>query len=447
MTDILVVDYSSEQNRGDAAMQAGLLDLIIQHFQHAKISIISVFGANQKEKLITEYDHSCKYPVTILGGLRPTFYPLGNFKNNSILGVEIKNALFFPMNLIMLFLLNLKISPKWIGKVLPKTFRETLYQIEKSDLVIWKGRNFRSRGNPFIELYRTINLVFHPLVCIALSKPIACVGASVWHLKNPLAQKILRNVFQSCFYISAREKSSYTELKSLLGETSKTNVELVPDLSFALANQGKKIKENRASFAKTSYPNTIGLTIVDWKDEGIAIRENYKDVISRTIEHFLSLGSKIVIIPQVTKKWEANDLMISEIIHCQHNRENISIIPGNPSVSELLTIYGSLDFLIATRMHSAIFATFVGTPLVAIPYDKGGKWNILRDLGYKDHLINYADLSLPDLLGKIEGCWKNKNQILKEVESNIALSIEQVNRNIIEIKEYASMKGLIGSEI
>lgn len=435
--NILLLDYCSESNRGDAAMQEGLLKLIYRYFDKPIVSIISVFGANQESKLKKEFDHSRKYPVLFFGGLKPTFYPIDSSEDESILEVEIKNALCFLLSLALLVLLSLKIPTNWARRLLPKKYQSSLLQMESADLVLWKGKNFRPRINGVVEVYRLLNQVFHPLVCFALSKPVACVSASVWHFHNRLSRKILREVFQRCFYVSLREKSSYDEVRELLGKESNTRVELLPDLSFAVCDYDKTIKAKR-TLSDAAIPETIGLTLVDWKDEGHEVRENYKKTITQTIEYFVNLGSKIVIIPQVTKKWEANDLLISEILQAQNMSENISIISGNPSVTELISIYNRMDFLVATRMHSAIFASFAGTPLVAIPYDKGGKWNIIRDLGYRNFIINYSDLNFHSLLSKIEDCWQNKSSILHDVNEKIELNAKLVDKNITDILEFVS---------
>jgi polysaccharide pyruvyl transferase WcaK-like protein len=440
---VLLLDFCSEKNRGDAAMQVGLLKLVFRYIADPIVSIISVFGANQSTYLLSEYDHSATYPVTILGGLKPTFYPLGDSTNDSIFLIELKQAIYFCLSLILLFLLFLKIPKRIIIKVLPKAFHDSLEQFRNTDLVIWNGRNFRSRGNPLIELFRTINIVYHPLVCIALSKPIACVGASVWHLNNPLSRSILKWVFNNCFFLSLREESSYIEVTALLGKKSKTQTVQLPDLSFAVFKDGESVKAKRLPLSNNEFPKIIGLTIVDWKDDGKASRKNYGEEITSIIKYFIKKGSKIVIIPQVTKKWESNDLVVSEIMNIQGAKENISVFKGNPTIYDLFAIYSKLDFLVATRMHSAIFASFVGTPLIAIPYDKGGKWNIIRELGYKDQIIEYSDLAESRLQEMIQQCWTDKDSILRIVDSNLHRCSELVDQNIIQMLDGSPINDLV----
>ena len=432
--NIVLLDFCSEKNRGDAAKQLGLIKLVFRYITDPIISIVSVFGVNQINQLINEHDHSCKYPVTILGGLKPTFYSFDNSCNKSIFLIELKNAVYFCINLVLLLLLVLKIPFAVIKKIFPKAYDNTLEQIRDADLVIWNGRNFRSRDNHILEIFRILNLVYHPLVCIFLSKPVACVGVSLWHLNNPLSRIIAKYTFHNSFFISVRDEFSYNEVKKLLGENCKAQIFLLPDLSFALYEEGKAIKEKREPISDSLVPKTIGFTIVDWKDDGEQTRNNYKKAISDVIEYFIHQGSKIVIIPQVTKKWEDNNLLVTEIIKSQHN-ENISIIEGTPTIVELLTIYSKIDFLVATRMHSAIFASIVGTPIVALPYDKGGKWSIIQELGLGDYILNQSDISTAVLIEKIQKCWESKKSVLVEVDNNIQLFSNKVDLNVKKLLE------------
>jgi polysaccharide pyruvyl transferase WcaK-like protein len=145
----------------------------------------------------------------------------------------------------------------------------------------------------------------------------------------------------------------------------------------------------------------------------------------------------------VTKKWESNELVVSEIMNIQGAKENISVFKGNPTIYDLFAIYSKLDFLVATRMHSAIFASFVGTPLIAIPYDKGGKWNIIRELGYKDQIIEYSDLAESRLQEMIQQCWTDKDSILRIVDSNLHRCSELVDQNIIQMLDGSPINDLV----
>jgi polysaccharide pyruvyl transferase WcaK-like protein len=437
---ILLLDFVSEKNRGDAARQVGLLKLVYQNFHDLEVSVISVFGANQYPALKDEYDHLKKFPVTILGGLNPTFYPIHQHTHRSNFLFELLQAICSLPSLLLLIALKLKIQPGLLNRFLSIEYRKTLKQILEADIVIWKGQNIRSRNNWILEIYRIFISVYHPLLCGILTKPMACVGGSVWSLNSPISRYILRSAFNKCAFISVREESSYLETLKLLGNQDSSRVELLPDLSFAAFNDRKAILQKRRRIPNTIYPQIIGLTIVDWKDDGKEARNSYKESIHRIIDFFIEKESLIVIIPQVTKKWESSSDLILQIVTAHDKKSSITCIEGEPTVDELLSIYSKLDFLVATRMHSAIFAAAVNTPLMAISYDSGGKWGILGDLGYEDYIINYAEITPEKLLCKVLSSWENREQLVVNAEKKIDENIVNVGMNISKLNKFTILK-------
>lgn len=436
---ILFLDFCSEKNRGDAAMQVGLINLAKKYLPiDAKISVISVFGTNQLEGMYQEYDHSTTMGIELLGGLKPTFYPLESGNNKSELIVEFLNALFFVPSLLLLLLASLKIPVWLLTQFLSAEAKKTLRAISESDIVIWNGRNLRSRNNSLLEIYRIAHLLYHPLLAMALSKQVSCLGVSVWEFKNPITKKIIKNVFERCYFVSLREENSYHVVKKILGADHSHHIHLLPDLSFAAYEQTAQIKLAKNNPPKSDLPQKIGFTIVDWKSDGNDIRSAYKTALQDTIRFLLGKGSQVVLIPQVTKKWEHFEEILQEIITGLNGEETkkITLLKGEPTVNELLNIYAQLDLLVATRMHSAIFASTVQTPLIAISYDQGGKWGILEKLGFKDFMIPYSEITSALLIERIGTCWKNKESLLKETQQNVTEHIQRVDLNMSLMLEF-----------
>ena len=437
--NILILDFCSEKNRGDAAMQVGTIKLIRKYFPaDTNISVISVFGANQLEDVRPEYDHSLEMDIELLGGLKPTFYPLEQDNERSELFIELLNSLAFTLSILLLFLVSIKTPKTLINMLLPSRARQTFSSFLKADTVIWNGRNFRSRGNQLLEFYRTLHLVYHSLLAHALSKPIACIGASVWELR-PMARSVLKLAFDNCYFISVREKRSYDVAKKVLGKDNEKKLYLLPDLSFAVFDDIDPSLQTK-QFSDTDFPQKIGITIVDWQSDGKEIRTTYQRTIQETIQYFLEKGSQVFIIPQVVKKWEHFESLLEDIKAGLHTPEveKITIIQGEPKVRDLLGIYAQLDFLVATRMHSAIFASVVQTPLIAISYDDGGKWSILEELGYSDFIIPYSKVSSSSLIELISSCWQQKDALLEKVHIHVSENIAQVNKNISLLPELYS---------
>ncbi len=410
-------------------MQAGVIRLTRKHIPNAKkFSAITVFGTNQHKDFLEEFDHTRKMDVDLLGGIKPTFYPISETKRKSELFIEFLNTLFFIPSLFLLALLLLKVPAHLLRHFTFGKTRKTFDTFIDADFIIWNGRNFRSRRNHLLEIYRTLHVTYHSQLAQALSKPMVCLGASIWELSSPVSKKILKRSLDYCMFVSVREKNSYKAAKSLLAPT--TNLRLLPDLSFAVLN--KKTHQGTSLLSTASLPQKVGLTIMDWKSDGTIIRENYKKAIIETLRFLIENGASITVIPQVTKKWEHFNALLNEIKSelGDVSKNNLFIIQGEPYIEELLSIYTKLDFLIATRMHSAIFASSVKTPLVAIAYDRGGKWSILEELGYKNYIIPYTRVSSRLLIERITSFWQKKESLLDEININLEKHLVDVSLNL-----------------
>lgn len=426
---IVIVDYVSEKNRGDAAIHLGLIKILQKSYPNAVLAAVSVFGANQFPEMELEYDQSVNLGIKIYGGLVPTFYPATKNRVKPVMLFEIQNLFGLFFQLWLLIALKLKIPIRFLKHLMSKKYQMTFELIEKSDLIVIRGRNYRDRKTAALEIFRMLSKIYHLLLCSQLSKKMVLLGASVWEQKSNLADRLLGFAFKSCEFVTVREPGSFEVAKRIAHSYNFQEPMLIPDLSFAAFADCKDIIVNRADLSKGLYPAVIGLTLHDWKPESLDLRNKYLESITGLAKFYSNLGSQVIIIPQVSVTWEDNSKLVKELL-LNVGTGRIDVIRGDPSVRELLQLYSSLDLLVATRMHSAIFAAAVNTPIVAIAYDKGGKWNIIEELGYRDYLINYDDVTPEILIDKTALCWKNKSNLVF-----FAQGIVEKNINNVQILE------------
>jgi len=434
---LLLLDFSSETNAGDIALQEGMLKLAKGQFPEASFSVTVAYGANQDFRAGHHFVSLLQDPDLEIGGaLRPTFFPLEGEKRNVYLGEGLN--LFGLM--IGSFLLLIMFANKTLAKILmPHSFRTTFDLLEQADFVLWKGKNFRGRSNPFLEFYRLYSRLFMPLAVIALEKPMACVGLSVWPLKYSVPRHFLRFVLAKCEHISVRESESLGEVESLLkNQKKRPEVVVTPDLSFALLRHltPKEIEYKQEV-------SQIAFTIVDWSEFGPKVRENYITAIREFIEFAVDeYQCSIVIVPQVIKEWESTQGLLKILLDSLSKKAQAKVSRPEiaPSVENLVQVYKCSDYLIATRMHSAIFSLSVGTPALVIPYDKGAKWSILKDLGYSDYMIAYDEVNFPLLKEKFSELHRDKARIMKSVKMELDKVFFTVDSCLAEVKPYVEKR-------
>lgn len=430
--EVILLDFSSETNIGDIALQSGLIGLLREHFPDTILSVTTIFGANQLTERNLHFRELNKYPeIHVVGALRPTFYPMEQ-KSFNIHVFELLNVLGLISGFLLLTIL--RVGGNHAKKVMPQKYCSTWDLIGNAELVIWKGKNFRNT-HWLIEPYRVLSRLFMPIACLICRKPMVCVGLSVWPLNNRLSVFFLKAVLKRCLHVSARETYSYEEINRLLNDSGpKPLVSLSPDLSFAVLRD----YEPKTAGGDGNNPVVIALTVVDWKGFGVERRDNYITALVEFIEYSVKkYNAGILFVPQVVKEWESSDYVVDEIMARvdDNTREHITQSEVKHGVQGVIEIYRQSDFLIATRMHSAIFALSVGTPVLAIPYDTGAKWGILSDLGYSNYMIDYDLMDGERFIALFEQLKQNRQTIMDNVQNQVKEQMGRVDETVLGFRQ------------
>lgn len=417
---IAILDFASEMNRGDAAMQEAIIEMTKDEFPQHQQNIICVYGENQSETFDAHFDCSISHDAKILPGLRKTYNALGG-KAAQTSNKKAKNL--FNMTVCYMQLLVFAIL-RLYASVTPGN-RRSFQKMKEADFVIWNGRNFRDRKG-IGEVYDLLAMLLHPLYCIFMGKKIFAIGVSIWPLQYAISRTLLKWVLSRCSYVTAREENSLDYGVSVLGLG---NVMLKPDLSYYFIEKyychDQKLPTKRVS-----------LTLVDWTEDGLEIRDRYINSVNTLVKHLLVKGYHIDVVPQVFYEWEGYNDLLDLVFEGVEDMTRVTIIKDNLAPSALFKQYVNSDFLIATRMHSAIFALTHRTPIVAIPYDAGGKWAILTNMGISaDYIINYQQITPASLVRAFNSAEVNE-RYFEVIERRLPALFQDVKTNITDIKRY-----------
>lgn len=394
---IMVIDACSDKNAGDAAMQLALRDLIADIAPASKILVAARFGCNQSAAALKELESFNGVPnARVISGTFPTFVHFSAEENQaSQIKRKIGKALAAARVTPLLFALALGLSP--IASLLARFQGSKLYQeAEKSGFIIWNGRNFR-RIDGLRGYFKLVELLANPAFLAPLAIPKAMYGVSFWPVKSAFAKWILRGVMSRYDHIYVRETESLKRGQ----EIGLTNIKLMPDLSFYhLAKLHQRTP--RGQIALADREPQVALTLVAQRElTGVLATETYVKLITDTITHIRkTYDLSVVIVRQVTYGPEVEDKMIDRI---QQACGPIEVLPAPRNIDDLLEVYAQSRMLLATRMHSAIFALSCSTPVVTLPYDWKGKWQILADLGLPETCMIPLNIANgPDLIKGVD---------------------------------------------
>lgn len=389
--DIVIVDLWTDTNRGDCALQLGIISLLREKFPSSRISGVFRFGTNEFEDAVDETNFTRAALDESYGGIRNTFYAGDNSSKFS--GITHKLISLWSFFEVFIWLLLFKVGLK---NLIPFSKKVVIDKISNADIVVWKGKNFRDYGG-FAGINRQATLLIAGYISHALNDNVHCVNASVWDMKNPMERFMLKGALEPCKSVTVRERESLKNIQSYM--TGASHIVLAQDLSFHTLAQ---IETN--SSGKRVTNSRVALTLTSWGSE--EEQEVYVESIVLSLRALYKYDPElsVVVVPQVTRRAEDNSFVIDRVISLLSDTDlNIEVMTGSPSIEELLEAYSSCRMLIGTRMHSCVFARAVGCPFVAIAYDAGAKWDILKEFWPERFVTTYTAQGRPlsDLVSEV----------------------------------------------
>lgn len=378
---ILLLDLWTDANRGDCALQSGLIAMVRDKWPDAEVFGVFRFGINEMASAAAEVSFTSAALDGFSGGVRRTYYSADNFRRFGTMAKKIISLLSFVE--VFFFLLAYKLK---LAFLVPAAKRDVLQRISSADAVIWKGKNFRDYGG-IGGINRQLTLLSAGILATTLNKNVHCVNASVWPMRNQIERSLVKFAFARCKSISVREPASLKAIEEI--KLTDVPVHFAQDLSFYCLQRGYKAVGQRRVQTEIRYD--VALTVTQWG--GSDDQKRYVDTLRQCLNKLTEAGArKFVVVPQVTRAAEDSSRLVNELrkLVSKHSDISIEVVEGSPDIARLLDFYERSRLLIGTRMHSCVFAMSVGTPFIAIAYDAGPKWDILKQFWPERFVFEYG---------------------------------------------------------
>ena len=113
--------------------------------------------------------------------------------------------------------------------------------------------------------------------------------------------------------------------------------------------------------------------------------------------------------------------VIQEILESLDDRSRSRLdqqmhIPEISSWKDLVAVLLDVDFLVASRLHSAILGFIALRPTVAISFDPKVDW-VMEDLGQTDSLLQIRDFEAEDVIRALDRLESRRQQVTDQIRS------------------------------
>lgn len=293
---------------------------------------------------------------------------------------------------------------------------EVFLQIKKSDLFIMVG-------GPFME---SATQMFSCAILVTAAKVLGCpiisLGTTVFPYSTWWGNFLFRRIFNQIHAITVRENVSQEILAKL---SVKPLVSMYGDPRYVLRPSGKQEVNDilRQEGIHIDRP-IIGITlrhlhtqVPEWvkRSHGYtdAHVENAYSVLAKVIDA-LSHNAQVVVLPMHPKHEE--DVMVTQQIKRRmKNPDSLKVLSRSLQVPDLIGIIANCEMIIASRLGSAVFATAMGTPILALAYE-ARMIDHMSHIGFEDCVVDWRTLDV-EFVKKATDTWSSRDAIAKQMKA------------------------------
>lgn len=409
MKKIVIVNFHSTLNSGDAAILLGHVRILEAKYENVQLTVAS--RTPIRDGLLSDFKH-----IRFLPPLIPT----------PVIFLSGKNRI--RENLINLFSLTARYR--------------LIRSIRKSDLVIsCGGTNFFSNrrlfpGPMFFQNMTNVlaafmfrkTVIFSPQSFGPFRNRLAAVITG-WILKSPRVEKIY-----------AREEISLEIIRRLPGAREKSS--LCPDLAFHL--EPGDLLSGMAESDMIKKP-IVALALRNWKFPGTVEKEKvmldrYRNAIIRICRRIIRDHNGTVLFVAGSRafpKTEDDRIITARLIReigREFPAERIRFcgFGETDDFKSLVSCLARADLLISTRFHPSIFSLILGIPVITIAYHHKSD-GIMKMINLEDSVYSISGFSIENLIDLTDRILGNPDEIRAELIPKVQAVKERLSSRIGEL--------------
>jgi polysaccharide pyruvyl transferase WcaK-like protein len=286
---------------------------------------------------------------------------------------------------------------------------------------------------------------YHNSIFEAFDKPVVFLPQAWGPFTNKLIRQLSAAAINLSDYAFARDNRSFQYMNELEGVDQK-KIGLAPDIAYQF--QGASKAQAMSVLKKINFipgeKNVIGIMPnmqVYVRTEGKGAENKYIKLLIDIISYFVNKPDfSIVLIPHQVNPVEnpdaPDDRFLCDLIKTSlNNLPDIFILREYLSAEIIKAVIGEMDFIIGSRYHGIIAALSQIIPVVVLGWSHK-YFELLRDVGIEQYIVDYKNLNKNDLLALVENAWINRKEIKDTLKHNVP---EQVYKSAMALDHAASI--------
>jgi len=231
-----------------------------------------------------------------------------------------------------------------------------LCALRKADLLISGGGSLLQNVTSGRSLYYYLGIIF---CAHLLGTPVMLYAQGIGPIYGHFARRCMSWLGNRVRAITVRDHGSLEELESL--HIRSPHIECTADPVLAINPVDREIgRKILCSYHADGIKPIVGISVREWKGW-----TRYKEVLAGTADAIVrEFDARVVFLPmQYPEDVAAADSIVALA------QEECTVLRGEYSTGELLSLVGCMDLMISIRLHALIFSGVMGVPMIGLSYD------------------------------------------------------------------------------
>lgn len=413
--NILITHFFSNKNKGDAAINTVLISQLAKVYPKADIVISSSDSFTQDER----------------------------FDDKQFVGSILHEALYVsanPVVRIILTIYTLIVSLIWViakryfrvelNGIVSNRLRLFLVSLSMADIVVPTGGSYLMAKTTIQSNIVLLLQLWPILLAKVFNKKVHMYAQSVGPFDNWFARWLARYVLDSVELLYVREPISLTVLNDL--GVRKPMVKMTADAAFLFSSKYKRqMKEYLKKKGVVDNKIKVGITVKRCYDD---IRQKRYEKSIVDFAHYLinKYHAQVIFVAQCTSTLHNDDdrIVARRIVKSMGMPKDVFLLEDEFDHYHIKSLFENLDYLIATRLHSAIFALTGIVPTLAVAYEHKTV-GTMKALGLAEWCVDVADVSQKVLMQKFELLFSQKTQYIEILKHSLLSYMKKARYEII----------------
>ena len=271
--------------------------------------------------------------------------------------------------------------------------KKSFTKLKDSEYIISKGGSFLcDEKNLRIKMsLRRFMMIFNLINYLIPNSRIVILCQSIGPIYDKGSRNALNKIFEKCHKVVLREDYCLREYPYIHIPSDKLIIR--NDIAFHL--DSVPIDLPFKNFEKMK----VGMTI---KSVSATQKSQYENMMKTCIEHIIDkYDVNIFIYPHVTVDDDVEESIKVYRMLADEYKSNVTVFTDNYQSGELKYLYSHMDYFIATRLHSSIFAIGEGVPSLVIAYHGTKAQGIFHNIDLDEWVVNDYETDLSFLFDKM----------------------------------------------